>query len=382
MAEPVKLIRTLRLDDKEIEEIIERLDKGEEAFDDSVRAARRFQYHAKGCVVHLHAQAGSAPASYLVPTRNLSNGGMSFLHGSFLYTGAKCIVQLTTVHGTWEHVPAEIVRCAYVSQGVHDIGVRFLRQIDASEYCAGAIRRRALLVDDNKAILKFAELMLKRLNVECDMAERGEAAIALAFSQVYDFILMDMEMPGMSGFDTVKELRRQGYSGTIVAATGLTRDEDRERCMAAGCSAYLPKPLQKEQVTSLLRSFCQEPLRSSFAHDPAMVPMIDDFVAQLGASIRDIEAALANEDSEALARLCRDMKSEAGTFGFEPISSAASDAEQALASGKPIRDAEPHIKILVGLCRQARGCSVRARADGDAPPHDDERVLAGEGAER
>lgn len=72
----------------------------------------------------------SGPVVFLVPTRDISATGLSFLHGGFVHVGTRCTVQLITMHGTWNEVPAVVVRCQYVEGGVHEVAVRFDREID------------------------------------------------------------------------------------------------------------------------------------------------------------------------------------------------------------------------------------------------------------
>lgn len=354
MTKTSNLVRTIRLDDAAVEEIMRKLDGAVSDAERDRRQSTRYQYNVKGCVIHLQPQGGGPPTSYLVPTRDISNTGMGFLHGSFIYPGSKCVVQLITMHGTWQNVPAEVVRCVYIVNGVHDIGVRFFEAIDASEFCAEAAPCRVLVVDDNPAILRLAETLLKSMNADIDKADSGEKAIELASANVYDVVLMDMDMPIVDGFEATKRLRAKGYSGTIVAATGMTQPGDKEKCLEAGCNSYIPKPFGREQLAALLRSLRQEPLLSSLAHDRTMLQLIDGFVRDLPMRIREIENAFAEDDNEALKSACRNLKGEAGSFGFEPISTAASEVETAVLEGKPKPEVKKPFSNLVRLCCQAR----------------------------
>lgn len=355
MSTTARLVRTIRLDDDAIQELLKTLDEAVLPADVQKRRAPRHVFRAKGCVLHTQSTNGGPPSTYLATTRDLSDSGLSFLHGAYLHTGNKCVIQMTTIHGMWQNVPGEIVRCDYVASGVHEVGVRFLKPIDASEFCAEALRCRVLIVDDNKAIIKFVELILSRLNAECDSATDGETAIELATSNVYDLILLDMEMPGISGFETVKRLRDKGYTGTVVAATGMDRPDDERACIEAGCNGYLPKPLAKEQLCGLLNSLRKEPLRSSLSNDSSMLPLIDEFVAALPKIVREIESALSDGKTDVLQAASRNLKADAGSFGFEPISAAAARVENALVEGKTLADIKAPIKTLVELCCQARG---------------------------
>lgn len=355
MSKPSSLVRTIRLEDAALSEIIKNLDDSVPDGARDRRRAPRYPYNVKSCVIHLHSPGGGPPTSYLVSTRDISRTGIAFLHGAFVYPGAKCVVQLITLHGTWQNVTGVIARCDYVAKGVHDVGVTFFESIDASEFCPEAAPCRVLLVDDNPAILAITKAQLAALNAEIETTTDGETAIELAAKRVYDVILMDMDMPIIDGFETVRRLRAAGYSGRIVAATGMTQPGDEKKCLEAGCSSYIPKPLGRERLSALLRSLRQEPLLSSFVNDRLMLPHIEEFVQHLPTRIRTIETAIAAADDDALESACRNLKGDAGTFGFEPISAAAAAVEKALLEKMPRTELSSLFTRLITLCCQARG---------------------------
>lgn len=355
------LVKTVRLDDAEVEEILNKLDTDQHAVDPNKRAEARYQYRVKRCVVHLQSQGGGTTA-YLVPTRNLSATGIGFLHGSFVYPGSKCLIQLTTMHGTWHNVPATVVRCNYITGRIHEVGVRFLESIDPSEFCAEAATTRVLLVEDDASITRLAKALLKSLNAEVTHAADGEAAIELALSQIFDVVMLDLEMPVLNGFEAITQLRAKGYSGRVCAVTAMTQPEDRQKCLEAGCDQYLPKPYTKDMLSSLLASLRKEPLISSLADQKDMVPLIDAFVEELPAKIRKIEEAAANQDATALVSSARALKGEAGGYGFDPISIAAGTVESAALAQKAWPEIKPAMDELIDLCCQARASTRKTTA--------------------
>lgn len=119
---------------------------------------------------------------------------------------------------------------------------------------------RLLVVEDNQINLKVVLRMLKRLGYEADIAENGQIGLEAAMREVYDLILMDIQMPVMDGITATREIRR--WYGTrkdqprIVALTANTSDENRQQAEAAGMDDFIGKPVTSEELAGILRRWC------------------------------------------------------------------------------------------------------------------------------
>jgi PAS domain S-box-containing protein len=108
-------------------------------------------------------------------------------------------------------------------------------------------RPRLLLAEDDQTIRQMLQVMLQRSNYEIDIAGNGQEAVEMWESGDYDLILMDVQMPGMNGFEATaairgKESSRKGHI-PIIAMTAHSLKEDENRCLAAGMDAYISKPI-------------------------------------------------------------------------------------------------------------------------------------------
>lgn len=348
-----RLVKTIRLDDERVGKLLDGLEANAGTPPDCRRGAR-YRYRIKTLVVHMQQPGFATPVSYLVVGRNISTQGLAFLHGGYVHTNTRCLVQLITSYGTWNDVSCTVVRCRYIEGNIHEVVVKFDEMVNPAVYCAEAVESRVLLVDDNPVISKLATFYLRELNAHADCVQSGEEALEKIEKEAYDVVLLDIEMPGLSGFDVAKELRQRGYSGIIVAATGLTGPGDAERCIAVGCDKYLPKPYTRNDLSALLGSLRQEPLFSTFHDHPEMKGLVRMFVGELPVRLRALEEAVIKQDIAKLQYLCRCLKGEGTGYGFEIISEAAAKVETSLLAGQALSMLHKDVNALIKLCMQAR----------------------------
>jgi len=111
---------------------------------------------------------------------------------------------------------------------------------------------RILLVEDNVVNQEVTVRVLAKRGHTVTVANDGIEAVALASGQAFDLILMDVQMPGMDGYETTAALRateaQTGRHVRIVAMTAHARKSDQDRCLAAGMDDYLSKPIHLKEL--------------------------------------------------------------------------------------------------------------------------------------
>ncbi|MFC3080210.1 response regulator [Phenylobacterium terrae] len=120
---------------------------------------------------------------------------------------------------------------------------------DAPAIAPGA---RVLLVEDNPVNALLARALLTREGCAVTHVPSGQAALEAAELAPFDLVLMDMRMPGLSGVDAARALRKAGVSTPIVALTANAFEDDRHACLAAGMDDFLVKPLSPPALRAAL----------------------------------------------------------------------------------------------------------------------------------
>lgn len=117
-----------------------------------------------------------------------------------------------------------------------------------------------LYVEDNEYNRKIVRQLLSRTTYRLLEAVDGEAALAMIRQERPDLVLMDVQLPKMSGFDVTRALRAEPATATIpiIMVTSFALSGDDQRAMAAGASAYLAKPYSPRELLALVRQLLPE----------------------------------------------------------------------------------------------------------------------------
>jgi CheY-like chemotaxis protein len=145
----------------------------------------------------------------------------------------------------------------FLHRVVTDLPVSMQAMLDRLRSSREVLRRRKVLVVDDDARNIFAlTSLLENQDMEVLSATDGRTAIDLiAGTPDLSLVLMDIMMPEMDGFETIKEIRRIPDFRTlpILALTAKAMKGDREKCLSAGASDYIAKPVNTDQLLSLMR---------------------------------------------------------------------------------------------------------------------------------
>ena len=121
------------------------------------------------------------------------------------------------------------------------------------------LKGRVLLVEDNAVNRLFVRKVLEKSGMQVVEAEDGREACRYYAEDSFDLVVLDMQMPVMDGYETAQALRDRGFAGPILALTANVLAVDRQRCMDAGCDAFLGKPIRVKQLITVCAGLLAQP---------------------------------------------------------------------------------------------------------------------------
>jgi signal transduction histidine kinase/CheY-like chemotaxis protein len=218
-------------------------------------------------------------------------------------------------------------------------------------------RVRILVAEDNIVNQKVASRMLAKLGFRCEIAANGHEALAALERTRFDLVLMDCQMPIMDGFEATARIRSRAELGgeklPVIAMTANAMVGDRERCLAAGMSDYISKPVNPEELQHVLERWVrlerqeEEEAQPTPRVDPKVEGQIESFLEQAPGLMAAIDAAASVGDSSALESACRTLERLGRDLGASRMMRACRATRGKLSARG--QDPEPirHLRIAV-----------------------------------
>ena len=141
---------------------------------------------------------------------------------------------------------------------------------------------RVLLVDDDAAIARSIELMLKIEEINVYRTDLGEEGVDLGKIYDYDIILLDLNLPDISGYEVLRSLRSAKVVTPVLILSGLASIEDKIRGLGLGADDYLSKPFHKDELIARIHAL----VRRSKGHAQSVIA-VGDLIVNL--ETRDVE---------------------------------------------------------------------------------------------
>jgi CheY-like chemotaxis protein len=114
---------------------------------------------------------------------------------------------------------------------------------------------RVLVAEDAPTHLMLAKLLLEKMGLEVTTAKNGVEAVDKALNEQFDIIFMDIHMSNMDGYEATRALRNKGIETPVVALTADAMKGHDRQCMAAGCTDYIAKPIDRKQLVRVVQKY-------------------------------------------------------------------------------------------------------------------------------
>ncbi|MEX2214640.1 MAG: response regulator [Phycisphaeraceae bacterium] len=254
-----------------------------------------------------------------------------------------------------------------------------------------------LLAEDGPHNQHVLSIYLRQAGVELLIADNGRIACDMALKAMndgkpFDLILMDMQMPELDGYGATAELRQRGCEAPIIALTAHAMAGDRKKCIRAGCTDYLTKPVSKDKLLRMVANYLAageamkvtqgeankttathapvagddsqrpdsghaakpQPLRTSGV-EPALEPYLKQFISELPDQVRQIVEMTSQRDLESLRRMLHGLRGIGGLYGLMPITDLAGRAEECIMADAELHAVQARVDELIDLIRSVAG---------------------------
>jgi CheY-like chemotaxis protein len=230
---------------------------------------------------------------------------------------------------------------------------------------------RILLVDDSDADRMLMAAFLRPVRCTIDFACNGELGVALFRASHYDLVLMDYQMPVMTGPDAAREIRRlEKESGAlpvpILAFTAHTLANVAVKAYEAGITELLSKPIRREVLLAAVEVYGTQPMDAASALNTALNNDIEELIpAYLDKRLGDVSlyrTALQAGDFDAVRKLGHKMKGTGSGYGFPRLTQFGADIEDAAtrSDASALQEQLGNLALYLDTERAKRGLSNEA----------------------
>lgn len=360
----------------EIADVMDRLDAPAPGSRLSARRqTRRLEYRQWPVPIIMFPQHGSKTAVAVI-TRNISRGGLSFLHSSYMHPGLSVIAVLRDQRGMDVQIHARVTRCRHFERHIHEVGIQFNTPINVHDFLPidhvgaqfslevtdpGMLRGKLLLVADYDIDRTLILHMLEGTKLQITPVASIDEARAAAQKDCFDIILSDYDLGTATGLDLYNALKLTNSAARMIIMSSDVSGSTRTLVREAKCDAFLNKPFTKELVLSALAEFLllgavssgeSGSMTSSLPPDSPLRVLAAKFVDETRVAASELEAHLREDRTDDFVRAASRLAGTASTLGFDALSRTAEQAVRAINASGSLRETGDKASALVAACRR------------------------------
>lgn len=370
---------TLNLSSDRLSLLMDELDQMNE-MGSARRDHARLEYRKHAVDIEVYQPSGGS-VGFCVACRNISRGGLSVLHSSYMHVGTKCRVKMKhKVHGD-QWIVAQVVQCHHVTGRVHNVGLKFLKEIDVNDFVRldplsevfslervdpEKLKGRVLLVTGSDIDRKLIEVYLSETALRMvHVADYDQILTQLA--EPYNAVVCDFDMDAKAARQAVQGLRSAGHSLPVIAVSGDVSVSARDAIRDARSSAFVPKPIERQSLLRALAEFiilnrsggeADAPSAPVVEADPSLKALAEIFSEDLLKFAEEISRCVADADEKNLRYICARIRGTGPLLGHANVADAAGKVLTTLDSHGSLSAASEAINTLVSLCRRAKNSAA------------------------
>lgn len=179
------------------------------------------------------------------------------------------------------------------------------------------MNEKILVVDDEESLRLSMKFKLKAAGFDVDVAEDGEVALEKLKSAPYDVVLLDINMPRMSGIEALGLIRQRHPQTEAIMLTGFADFSTAIECLKTGARDYLVKPIDTTELVTRLRSLLRSRSSEKALHEVQQhytAVFLHDMLEPLQKVQKVLEKAAGASDAKERNKLLSDARSAAGTM--------------------------------------------------------------------
>lgn len=366
---------TLRISMADFKRLISEMEAGSGTHH-GARLLVRWPFARHAVTVEIH-QPGANSTRLHFACRNLSGEGIGLLHASFLHNGTRCTVYLPQLVGSVVPVEGKVMRCRHVKGLVHEIGVKFDKNINIRQFVLRdptkglfaletidptRLQGVVLHIDGSAMQRKLVRHYLRDTSLEIVNAESAQDGLDRV-NEGFDLILAEYNLQGMAGPKLVEAIRAKGLQTSMVMLTSDSRQSYKNDKGESRANSYLQMPINQDQLLRGLAEFLLAdetnpdaggPVYSTLPSDHPSHQFVADFVDDAKRLVKNMKAAITEEDIEAVRRICDGVRNVAAEVGFAMISESAQGALTALDASMSVADSQRQLRSLLSMCMRAK----------------------------
>lgn len=363
---------SLGLTERQLAEVLEDLDSGGGGDHHPQRRFVRYAHRVDG--VHLKIRQPDGQSTVVrVACRNLSRGGISVLHSSFVHPGSRCALVLQHKLDGMVVVEGEVMRCQHRRGLIHELGIRFKSPINPRDFAdieslgesfslervdPDQLEGVVVHLEPSELDQRVFQHFLRGSRLRYRAATTADDAYGFVV-QGCDVLVLEYWLGDETSIELLRRLRDEGSRTPVIVATSESSPEAKREMQGAGVRELLLKPLSQERVLQALAEVLVTDREIQKAGNAGKVEdapreLVDEFIKGLAPMADELERAMSAMDPNACTRVAMRVHGVAPTLGFGALAELARDAAKALNGSHSVEDSMDPLRTLLSAMRKPR----------------------------